>query len=461
MALEEAPIEINDSILDVIGGTPLVRLSRLGAGMRPQIVGKVEALNPGGSIKDRIGPALIERAEREGKLKPGGTIVEPTSGNTGTGLAMVALLKGYRVIAVMPDKMSKEKIDLLRAYGAEVVVAPTEVPPDSPESYYRVADRLTAEIAGAFQPNQYFNQANPEAHYRETGPEIWRQTAGEITHFVAGVGTGGTITGAGRYLKEQNPDLQVIGADPVGSIYSGGEVKPYLVEGVGEDFWPDSFDPSVVDRYVTVSDKDSFLTTRRLAHTEGILAGGSSGMAVWAALRVAEDLGDRDVMILVVLPDGGRSYLSKVYSDAWMGQYGFLDRTPDLTVGDVLRRKHDGHEVPPLLTVQPHAKVREAVVLMHEHRVSQLAVTSSQDPQTIVGAITERGLLKRAVEDPSLLGEEIVDVMEAPFHAIPAADSAREAVALLSGQIEALLVTGDGQPEGIVTRADLVESLAR
>jgi cystathionine beta-synthase len=453
--------EIRDSILDVIGGTPLVRLSRLGVGMRPQIIGKVEALNPGGSIKDRIAPALIERAEREGKLKPGGTIVEPTSGNTGTGLAIAALLKGYRVIAVMPDKMSKEKIDLLRAYGAEVVVAPTEVPPDSPESYYRVADRLTEEIAGAFQPNQYFNQANPETHYRETGPEIWRQTGGAITHFVAGVGTGGTITGAGRYLKEQNPDVQVIGADPVGSLYSGGEVKPYLVEGVGEDFWPESFDPSVVDRYVTVSDRDSFVTTRRLAHTEGILAGGSSGMAVWAALRVAEDLRDRDAMIVVVLPDGGRSYLSKVYSDAWMRQYGFLDREPDLTVGDVLRRKHAGHEVPPLLTVQPHAKVREAVVLMHEHRVSQLAVTSTQDPHTIVGAITERGLLKRAVDDPTLLGEDIVDVMEAPFHAIPADDSAREAVTLLSGQIEALLVTGDGHPEGIVTRADLVESLAR
>jgi len=342
-----------------------------------------------------------------------------------------------------------------------VVVAPTEVPPDSPESYYRVADRLTEEIAGALQPNQYFNQAHPEAHYRTTGPEIWRQTGGAITHFVAGVGTGGTITGAGRYLKERKPELEVIGADPVGSLYSGGEVKPYLVEGVGEDFWPESFDPSVVGRYVTVSDKDSFLATRRLAHAEGILAGGSSGMAICAALDVAEGLGDRDAVIVVVLPDGGRSYLSKVYNDAWMRQYGFLDRPPELTVGDVLRRKNAEGEVPPMLTVETHAKVREAVVLMHEHRVSQLAVVSSQDPQTIAGAVTERGLLRRAVEDPSLLGEEIVEVMEAPFHAIPAEDSAREAVDLLSGQAEALLVTDDGHPAGIVTRADLVESLAR
>src|SRR5215216_3096720 len=259
------PAAIKDSILDAIGRTPLVRLSRIGAGLRPQIVAKVESLNPGGSIKDRVAVALIEAAERDGRLKPGGTIVEPTSGNTGTGLAIVACLKGYRVIAVMPDKMSKEKADLLRAYGAEVVVAPTEVPPDSPESYYRVADRLTEEIPGAFQPNQYANAANPETHYGSTGPEVWRQSGGRLTHFVAGVGTGGTITGCGRYLKEQNAAIEVIGADPVGSVYSGGEARPYLVEGVGEDFWPETFDPSVVDRYITVSDRDSFLAARRLA----------------------------------------------------------------------------------------------------------------------------------------------------------------------------------------------------
>ena len=451
--------EIKDSILETIGETPLVRLTRI-ADVRPQLIAKVEMLNPGGSIKDRIALGLIEAAERAGQLKPGGTIVEPTSGNTGTGLAIAAVLKGYRVIAVMPDKMSKEKIDLLRAYGAEVVVAPTEVPPDSPESYYRVADRLTEEIPGAFQPNQYFNQANPDAHFHTTGPEIWRQTGGQITHFVAGVGTGGTITGAGRYLKEQNPGIEVIGADPVGSIYSGGEVKPYLGEGVGEDFWPESFDPSVVDRYVTVSDRDSFLVTRRLAETEGILAGGSSGMAVHAALEVAKGIDDPGAMVLVVLPDGGRSYLSKVYNDAWLRQYGFLEREPELTVGGVLRRKHAEGEIPPLLTVETHAKVGDAVALMHEHRVSQVIVVSAHDPNTIAGAVTERGLLRHGVEDPSLLSAEIVHVLEPPFHAVPADDPVREAVDLLSGKTEALLVTEDGRPVGIVTRADLLESLA-
>jgi cystathionine beta-synthase len=454
-----AATEIKDSILEAIGETPLVRLSRV-AEVRPQLLAKVEMLNPGGSIKDRIALGLIEAAEREGKLSPGGTIVEPTSGNTGTGLAIAAVLKGYRVIAVMPDKMSKEKIDLLRAYGAEVVVAPTEVAPDSPESYYRVADRLTEEIPGAFQPNQYFNQANPEAHRLTTGPEIWRQTGGRITHFVVGVGTGGTITGAGHYLKERNPAIEVIGADPVGSIYSGGEARPYLVEGVGEDFWPESFDPSVVDRYVTVSDRDSFLCTRRLAETEGILAGGSSGMALHAALEVARGIDDPDAMVVVVLPDGGRSYLSKVFNDAWMRQYGFLEREPELTVGEVLRHKHAEGQIPPFLSVETHSAVRDAVALMHEHRVSQMPVVSAHDPQTIVGAVTERGLLRHGVEDPSLLGAEIVDVLEPPFHAVPADDPVREAVDLLAGQSEALLVTQDGRPVGIVTRADLLESLA-
>jgi cystathionine beta-synthase len=453
--------EIKDSILDAIGDTPLVRLSRIGADLRPQLLGKIEVLNPGGSIKDRIALGLIESAERDGRLKPGGTIVEPTSGNTGTGLAMVALLKGYRVIAVMPDKMSKEKIDLLRAYGAEVVVAPTQVPPESPESYYRVADRLTEEIPGAFQPNQYFNQANPDAHYHATGPEIWRQTAGKLTHFVAGVGTGGTITGVGRFLKEQNPQIEIIGADPEGSIYSGGEVKPYLVEGVGEDFWPETFDPSVVDRYVTVSDRDSFLMTRHLALTEGILGGGSAGMAVYAALEVARGIDDPGAMVVVVLPDGGRSYLSKIYNDAWMRQYGFLERDPELTVGEVLRHKHAEGEIPPLLTVETRAKVRDAVALMHEHRVSQVPVVSAHDPHTVAGSVTERGLLRHAVEDATLLDAEIVEVMEPPFHAVPADDGVREAVELLSGQSEALLVTDEGLPVGIVTRADLVESLAR
>src|SRR3954467_15413484 len=422
--------DIKDSILDAIGETPLVRLSRLGAGLGPQIVAKVESLNPGGSIKDRVAVSLIEAAERDGKLRPGGTIVEPTSGNTGTGLAIAARLKGYRVIAVMPDKMSNEKIDLLRAYGPEVVVAPTEVAPESPESYYRVPDRLTEEIPGAFQPNQYFNPANPAAHHASTGPELWEQTGGAITHLVAGVGTGGTISGVGRYLKERNPAIEVIGADPVGSIYSGDEVKPYLVEGVGEDFWPETFDPSVVDRYVTVSDRDAFLMTRRLAAEEGLLVGGSSGMAVFAALEVARGIDDPDAMVAVILPDGGRNYLSKVFSDAWMTQYGFLERVGGQTVGEVLTGKHEGGEVPPLVTVRAHDKVRDAVALLHEHRVSQLPVVSGHDAHAIIGAVSERGLLKHAVEDPAVLDAEVVHVMEAPFPAVSAADAATEAVSL-------------------------------
>ena len=340
--------DVKESILDTIGRTPVVRLSRIAAGLRPQVVAKLESFNPGGSIKDRIAVALIDAAERDGHLRPGGTIVEPTSGNTGTGLAIVARLKGYRVIAVMPDKMSREKIDLLRAYGAEVVVAPTDVPPDSPQSYYRVADRLTAEIPGAFQPNQYFNPANPQAHYESTGPELWEQLGTRLTHLVVGVGTGGTITGTVRFLREQLPHLHVIGADPEGSIYSGGAdgVRPYLVEGVGEDFWPGTFDSSVVDRWVMVSDRDAFLTTRRLARAEGILAGGSGGLALHAALQVAAEVDDDDALIAVIIPDGGRSYLSKVYSDTWMRQYGFLERGAELTVGDVLRRKREAGEIP-------------------------------------------------------------------------------------------------------------------
>ena len=463
MGMQEtaAAAAIKDSILEAIGDTPLVRLSRIGAGLRPQLLAKVEYMNPGGSIKDRIAVALIEAAEREGKLSPGGTIVEPTSGNTGTGLAIAARLKGYRVIAVMPDKMSKEKIDLLRAYGAEVVVAPTEVPPESPESYYRVADRLTEEIPGAFQPNQYRNQANPEAHYRTTGPELWRQSGGQITHFVAGVGTGGTITGVGRYLREQKPDIQIVGADPVGSIYSGGDegVKPYLVEGVGEDFWPETYDPSIVDRYITVSDRDSFVWTRRLAESEGILAGGSGGLALYAAYQVAREVDDPSAMVAVILPDGGRSYLSKVFNDAWMRQYGFLERSAELTVGDVLRRKHAEGEIPPLLTVETQAQVRDAVALLHEHRVSQLPVVSDNDADAIVGSVGERGLLKSAITDPQVMTAEIAGVMEPPFPSVSTTDPVREAVELLAGEGAAVTVSENGRPVGIVTRADLLESL--
>jgi len=454
-----AGTEIRDSILDTIGETPLVRLSRIGHGLTPELVAKLESFNPGGSIKDRVAIRLIEAAERDGLLNAGGTIVEPTSGNTGTGLAIAARLKGYRVIAVMPDKMSREKIDLLRAYGAEVVVAPTDVAPDSPQSYYRVADRLTEEIPGAFQPNQYANPANPQTHYDVTGPELWRQTGGRLTHLVVGVGTGGTITGMGRYLKEQNPDIEIIGADPEGSIYSGTDVHPYLVEGVGEDFWPSTYDPSVVDRYVRVSDRDSFLVTRRLAELEGMLVGGSCGLAVHAALQVAKDVSDPTAMVAVVLPDGGRAYLSKIFNDAWMSSYGFLDRPADKTVADVLRAKTAAGQIPPFVVVQAHQTVKDAIALLHEHRVSQLPVVSGNDPDTIVGSVGERGLLKRAIDNPSLMATEIVDVMEPPFPAVSTTDPVREAVELLSGDRQALTVTEHGRPMGIVTRADLLESL--
>src|SRR5215203_3531310 len=451
--------DIRESILDTIGDTPLVRLGRIGAGLKPQIVAKLEMFNPGGSIKDRVAVRLIEAAERDGSLRPGGTIIEPTSGNTGTGLAIAARLKGYRVIAVMPDKMSREKIDLLRAYGAEVVVTPTDVAPDSPQAYYRVADRLTEEIPGAFQPNQYANPANPEAHYLSTGPELWRQSGARITHFVCGVGTGGTITGTARYLREKNPSIEVIGADPVGSIYSNDEVHPYLVEGVGEDFWPATYDPSIVDRYVTVSDKDSFLTTRRLAETEGLLVGGSCGLAMHAALEVAAGIDDPAAMVVVVLPDGGRGYLSKIFNDAWMDQYGFLERGADSRVGDVLRAKTRAGDIPPFVVVQTHQKVRDAITLLHKHGVSQLPVVSETDSESIVGSVGERGLLKRAVDNPQLMGVDIADVMEAPFPNVASSDPVRAAVELLSGDGQAITVSESGRPVGIVTRADLLESL--
>jgi cystathionine beta-synthase len=450
---------MDDSILDVIGHTPVVRLSRFGADVAPSLIAKLEQFNPGGSIKDRVAVALIEAAERDGLLRPGSTLVEPTSGNTGTGLAIAALLKGYRVIAVMPDKMSREKIDILRAYGAEVVVAPTDVPPESPESYYRVADRLAAEIPGAFQPNQYANEANPETHYRSTGPELWEQTEGAITHFVAGVGTGGTISGIGRYLKEQNPAIQVIGADPVGSIYSGGPVKPYLVEGVGEDFWPSTYDPSVVDRYVTVSDRDSFLTTRRLAQTEAILAGGSGGTALHAALVVARELGE-DATVAVILPDGGRSYLSKIFNDAWMTEHGFLERGSAKTVGDLLAHKHEEDATLDLVTVDSLTRVRDVVTLLHEHGVSQLPVVSSHDRRSIVGSVGERGLLAHAVGDPALLDAQVAEVLEPPFPVVAGGEPVRTAIELLAGDREAVLVTSNGDPVGILTRADLLEALA-
>src|SRR5947209_3986883 len=371
-------MEVHKTILDAIGNTPLVRLNKVTRGLKPTILAKLEMLNPGGSVKDRIALPMIEAAERSGLLRLGGTIVEPTSGNTGHGLAIAAAIRGYKCIFVMPDKMSQEKVALLRAYGAEVVITPTAVPPESPESYYRVADRLTEEIPGAFQPNQYFNQENPMAHYETTGPEIWEQTDGAIDVLVVGVGTGGTITGTGRFLKEQKPGLLVVGADPEGSLFSaapGEEARPYLTEGIGEDFWPKTFDPSVVDRYVRVSDRDSILTARAITRSEGILVGGSSGTAMFAALTVARDLPE-DALIVVIFPDTGRNYLSKLYSDSWLLQYGFLERPEVIRVEEVLSAKHG--TLPPLVTVGAHEKVRQAVDRLQQYGISQATVVSQE-----------------------------------------------------------------------------------
>src|SRR3989440_5518021 len=381
-------MEVRETFLDAVGHTPLVRLHNITRGVAPTILAKLEMLNPGGSVKDRIGLRMIEAAERAGQLRPGGTIVEPTSGNTGHGLAIAAAIKGYKCIFVMPDKMSQEKVSLLRAYGAEVVITPTAVAPESPESYYRVADRLTEEIPGAFQPNQYFNQENPQAHYETTGPEIWRQTDGRIDVLVVGVGTGGTVTGTARYLKEQKPDLMVVGADPEGSLFSAPEepARPYLVEGIGEDFWPKTFDPSVVDRWVRVSDRDSFLLARAITRQEGILVGGASGTALYAALEVSRELSE-DKVVVVLFPDTGRNYLSKLYSDAWMLQYGFQEKPEALRIEEVLAAKHG--DVPPLVAIGAHQKVRPAIDRLQEHGISQAPVVRDEsetlDVTSIVG----------------------------------------------------------------------------
>ncbi|MGZ8652035.1 MAG: cystathionine beta-synthase [Actinomycetota bacterium] len=451
-------MEALDTFLDAMGDTPLVRLHTVTRGVRPTVLAKVEMLNPGGSVKDRIGIRMIEEAERSGLLKPGGTIVEPTSGNTGHGLAIAAAIRGYKCIFVMPDKMSQEKISLLRAYGAEVVICPTAVPPESPESYYRVADRLAEEIPGAYQPNQYFNPENPRAHYETTGPEIWRQTNGAIDVFVAGIGTGGTISGVGHYLKEQNPDVTIVGADPEGSVYSGDDPRPYLVEGIGEDFWPATFDPSVVDRYVKVSDRDSFRTARAVTRREGILIGGSAGSAVFAALQVAREL-DETKTIVVLLPDTGRQYLSKVYSDSWMLQHGMLDRPDVIRVEEVLMAKHT--ELPSLITVGAHDKVRQAVERLQEADISQAPVVreESTDVSQFVGSIRDRELLDRIFRDPDALQADVAEVMAPPIPMVEFDDPIESAF----GELEhgpAVLVTKAGQVLGVLTRSDLLDFLA-
>ena len=449
--------EVKDSALELIGETPLVRLYRLEPGLTTPLVAKVEFVNPGGSVKDRPAVAMIDAAERSGALKPGGTLVEPTSGNTGLGLAMVAALRGYRVIAVMPDKMSREKIDTLRAYGAEVVICPTDVSPESPQSYYRVADRLTEEIDGAFQPNQYFNAANPEAHYSSTGPEIWRQTAGLITHFVVGVGTGGTISGAGRYLKEQNPEIEVVGADPEGSLYSGGPVHPYRVEGIGEDFWPDTLHKGVIDRYIKVSDRDSFIAARRLVAREGLFAGGSSGTAIRAALQVARELNDPEALVVTLLPDGGRPYLSKVFNDHWMREHGFL-AGGGRTAGDLLEAKGaDGD----LLTVSSHDEVGRALALMQQHGLSQVPVVSAEDESVFVGVVSERGLLWESAEHPGILKQEVTEVLEPPLPELAPEDPAEDAIRMLEEGRQAVIVRRAGKPLGILTPLDVIEVLNR
>jgi cystathionine beta-synthase len=451
-------MRVMDTFLDAVGNTPLVRLSKVARGVKPTILAKLEMLNPGGSVKDRIGLRMIEAAEREGLLRTGGTIVEPTSGNTGHGLAIAAAIKGYKCIFVMPDKMSQEKVALLRAYGAEVVITPTAVAPESPESYYRVADRLTEEIPGAFQPNQYFNRVNPQSHYETTGPEIWRDTDGEIDVLVAGVGTGGTITGTGRYLKEQNPDVKVVGADPEGSVFSGDEPRPYLVEGIGEDFWPESFDPKVVDRYVRVSDRDSFITARAITRQEGILVGGSAGTAVFAALIVAREL-PADALIVVVLPDSGRNYLSKLYSESWMLQYGFLERPEIIRVDEVLTAKPGA--LPTLVTVGAHEKVRQAIDRLQEFGISQLPVVreDSGEVSAFVGSVRERTLLDRLFRDPDALQADVAEVMAPPLPMVEFDDPVEVAFAeLQTGQ--AVIVAKRGEALGVLTRSDLLEYLA-
>ncbi|HSG86810.1 MAG TPA: pyridoxal-phosphate dependent enzyme, partial [Candidatus Limnocylindrales bacterium] len=445
-----------DSVLELIGGTPLVRLTRVTRDLgpidrQPLVLAKLEGMNPGGSVKDRIGLPMIEAAERAGLLRPGGTIVEPTSGNTGHGLAIAAALKGYRCIFVMADKQSAEKQALLRAYGAEVVLCPTNVSPESPESYYRVADRLARDIPGAYKPDQYWNQENPAAHEATTGPEIWEQTQGRITHFVASAGTGGTISGVGRYLKRQRPDLVVVGADPEGSVLSGDTARPYLTEGVGEDFMPGTHDPTVVDRWVRVSDREAFAMARRITREEGILAGESCGTAVVAALNEArrimleEPATAVERVVVVILPDGGRNYLSKLYNDEWMRANGLMATTGAvIRVADLLAERHHQGGLPDVVLARTTERVGEAIELLQRFGISQLPVSEAPEGDAldaIVGAVSETGLLERAYRDPSVVERTVGEVMDRPLPLVEASATVDEAFALLQDGASALVAT--------------------
>ena len=458
-------MQIHNSVIDLIGNTPLVRLNKVTQGIVPDnviVAAKVEYVNPGGSVKDRIAERMIDAAELDGSLQPGGTIVEPTSGNTGVGLAMVAQQRGYKCIFVCPDKVSEDKRNVLRAYGAEVVVCPTAVDPEDPRSYYSVSDRLGNE-PGAWKPDQYSNPNNPRSHYETTGPEIWEQTDGKITHFVAGVGTGGTISGTGRYLKEvSNGSVKVIGADPEGSVYSGGSGRPYLVEGVGEDFWPTAYDATIADEIIAVSDKDSFEMTRRMAREEGLLVGGSCGMAVVAALRVAAQAEPGSVVI-VLLPDSGRGYLSKVFNDEWLSTYGFLQADTDRTIGDVLHAKSLNGDIPALIHTHPTESVADAVAIMREFGVSQIPVVRAEPPvmtAEVSGAVIERNVLDALFAGKVHLADPVDSIMSSPLPMVGAGESVATAMHELQTS-DALLVVEDGKPTGVITRQDVLAYLAQ